>query len=52
MFENFMWLVIVAGGPLLIAILLAWALLKRRRPGPAEQRERDEATRKVYRDAH
>lgn len=51
MFENGMWLLIVAGGPLILAILIAWALLTRRRPGPAERRERDEATRKLYRDA-
>jgi hypothetical protein len=51
MFENTMWLVIVAGGPLLLAILIAWALLTRRRLGPAERRERDRATRENYRDA-
>jgi hypothetical protein len=51
MFENALWLVIVAGGPLLLAILFAWALLTRRRRGPAEQREQDRATREVYRDA-
>jgi hypothetical protein len=52
MFENSLWLLIVAGGPLLLAILLAWALLTRRRAGPAERRERDRATRETYRDAH
>ena len=52
MFENNLWLVIVAGGPLLLAALLAWALLTRRRIGPVERRERDEATRETYRDAH
>jgi hypothetical protein len=51
MFENSLWLVIVAGGPLLLALLLAWALLTKRRKGPAERRERDEATREVYRDS-
>jgi len=51
MFENVLWLVIVAGGPLLLAILIAWALVTRRRMGPAEQREQDRATREVYRDA-
>ncbi len=51
MFENALWLLIVAGGPLLLAILFAWALLTRRRKGPVEQREQDRATREVYRDA-
>jgi hypothetical protein len=51
MFENSMWLLVVAGGPLLLAILIAWALIARRKAGPAEQRERDKATRELYRDA-
>lgn len=51
MFENTLWFLIVAGGPLLLAVVLAWALITRRRPGPAERRERDEATREGYRDA-
>lgn len=51
MFENAMWLLVVAGGPLFLAVLLAWALVKRRRMGPAERRERDRATREAYRDA-
>ncbi len=51
MFENVMWLLIVAGGPLLLAVLFGWALLNRRRAGPAERRERDRATREIYRDA-
>ena len=51
MFENALWLLVVAGGPLLLAILLAWALITRRRPGPAERREQDRATRELYRDA-
>jgi hypothetical protein len=51
MFENAMWLLIVAGGPLILAVLIAWALITRRRPGPAERRERDEKTREAYRDA-
>lgn len=52
MFENGMWLLVVAGGPFLLAILFAWALLTRRPKGPAERRERDRATRETYRDAH
>ena len=44
MFENSMWLLIVAGGPLLLAIVIAWALMTRRPKGPVERRERDRAT--------
>jgi len=51
MVENALWLLIVAGGPLLLAVLFAWVLLTRRRLGPAEKREQDRATREVYRDA-
>jgi hypothetical protein len=50
MLENALWLLIVAGGPLLLATLMAWALITRRRPGPAERREQDRATRELYRD--
>ena len=28
MFENAMWLMVVAGGPLLLAVLLAWCCLR------------------------
>jgi hypothetical protein len=45
---NFLWFMMVALGPVLLAVLLAFALLKRRRPGPAERRERDEETRRGY----
>ncbi|WP_254026930.1 hypothetical protein [Mesorhizobium ventifaucium] len=50
MFENSMWLIVVAGGPLLLAILLAYALLTWRRRGPAERRESDRATERLYRE--
>ena len=51
MFENSMWLLIVAGGPLLLAMVIAWALMTQRPKGPVERRERDRATRDTYRDA-
>ncbi|RWK41437.1 hypothetical protein [Mesorhizobium sp.] len=50
MFENTMWLIVVAGGPLLLAILLAYALLTWRRRGPAERRESKRATERLYRE--
>ena len=45
---NFLWLMMVVLGPVLLAAVLAFALLKRRPAGPAERRERDEATRRGY----
>jgi hypothetical protein len=45
---NFLWLMVVAVGPALLAGLLAFALLKRHQAGPAERRERDVATRRGY----
>lgn len=50
MFENSMWLLVVAGGPLVLAILIAYALLTRRRRGPAERRESKRATERLYRE--
>ena len=50
MFENSMWLLVVAGGPIVLAIAIGYALLNRRRLGAAERRERDQATRRLYRD--
>ncbi|ESY74913.1 hypothetical protein NKH57_17445 [Mesorhizobium sp. M1050] len=49
MFESVMWLIVVAGGPLLLIILMAYVLLTRRRLGPAESKERDRATDRLYR---
>lgn len=50
MFENSMWLIVVAGGPLLLAILIAYALLTQRDRSPAERRESDRATERLYRE--
>ncbi|RUU20823.1 hypothetical protein EOD10_07065 [Mesorhizobium sp. M7A.T.Ca.TU.009.01.3.2] len=50
MFGDIMWLVVVAGGPLLLIVLMAYAVIARRRRGPAEQRESDRATNRLYRD--
>lgn len=49
MFENEMWLLLLTVGPILLAGVIAFALLTRRRESPAERRERDAATRKLYR---
>jgi hypothetical protein len=46
--SNFLWLLIVAGGPLLLALVMAFALIRRRRAGPAERQARQAATRRLY----
>lgn len=48
MFESVMWLLVVAGGPLLLVILMAYVVARHRRPGPAERRESDRATDRLY----
>lgn len=45
---NFLWLLVVAGGPLLLAVLIGYALLRRRRLSRAERVERDRGTRDVF----
>lgn len=45
---NILWLVVVAGGPLLLAVLLGFALSRRRRLGQAERSARDRATKDVF----
>ncbi|MFE0014684.1 hypothetical protein ACFWXH_07565 [Mesorhizobium sp. NPDC059054] len=49
MFENEMWLLLLTVGPIVLAGVIAFALLTRRRKSPAEQREQDAATRRLYR---
>ncbi|MER8582604.1 hypothetical protein NKG95_28530 [Mesorhizobium sp. M1423] len=50
MFETSLWLLVVAGGPLLLAILIAYALLTQRRRGPAERSESERATERLYQE--
>ena len=50
MFENNMWLFAVAGGLIILSLVVAYALLTKRRRGQAESRETDRATREVYRN--
>ncbi len=47
MTEN-LWLLVVAGGPVLIAVLIAVALLQRRKRTPAERAATDRATADLY----
>lgn len=50
MFENGLWFFVVAGGPIILALALAYALLRRRRRTLAERREWDRKTEELYRD--
>lgn len=43
-----LWLFVVAGGPLILMLVIIYALFTRRRRGPAEQRESDRATERLY----
>jgi len=43
-----LWLLVVAGGPLLIGIVLAYGMLNRRRLTPSEDAKRNQAIRKMY----
>ena len=45
---EFMWLVAVALGPLILGGIIAYALLSRRRLSAREQIRRDDATDKLY----
>jgi hypothetical protein len=49
MLGNSLWLVIIAGGPVILGAIIAYALLTRRNIGPAERRESAAATDRLYR---
>jgi len=46
--ENILWLLVVAGGPLLLAILFGFALMRKRRLSRAERDARERGTREVF----
>ncbi|MDN2578480.1 hypothetical protein [Aquibium sp. ELW1220] len=46
--ENILWLLVVAGGPFLLAILFGFALLRKRRLSRSERSARDRGTRDVF----
>lgn len=45
---TFLWLLVVAGGPLLIGLVLAYGMLNRRRLTAREEIKREEAIRDLY----
>ena len=50
MFTDGLWLFAVAGGPVILAAALVYALMRQRRRSPAEQKEADRKTEELYRD--
>ena len=45
---TFIWLAVVAGGPLLIGLVLGYVMLNRRKLSATEEAVRDEAIRAMY----
>ncbi len=43
-----LWALTVIGGPVILAIVIAYALLSRRRLTPHEKQRQDAATRRLY----
>lgn len=50
MFENDLWLYVVAGGPVVLAAVIAYAMLTRRRRSGAEREQSARATERLYRE--
>ena len=46
--STFLWLLVVAGGPLLIALALAYGMMRGRRLTAAEKRAREDAIERLY----
>ena len=47
---DVLWLIVVVLGPLLLAVLIAYVLLTRRKLEPRERQAQREAVERVYRD--
>jgi hypothetical protein len=45
---TFLWLLVVAGGPLLIALVLAYGMMRSRRLTGVEKRAREDAIERLY----
>ena len=45
---TFLWLAVVAGGPILIGLVLAYVMLNKRKLSPHEEAAREDATRAMY----
>jgi cytochrome c-type biogenesis protein CcmH/NrfF len=49
--EGFFWGWAIVIGPLVLGLVIAYALFRRRRLAPTERRAQDEATRDQYRES-
>jgi hypothetical protein len=47
---DVLWLIVITLGPLLLAVLIAYVLLTRRKLGPREKQAQREAVERTYRD--
>lgn len=47
MFDNEIWLLLLTITPILVAGLIGFAMLRRRRQGPAQRREHDAALKRL-----
>jgi hypothetical protein len=48
MMTNSLWLMAVAGGPIVLAAVIIYVRMRARRFGPAEKAAQDRATRELY----
>jgi hypothetical protein len=46
--SEFLWLLTVAGGPVLLAVLIFWAVRRRRQLSAGEERAQHEAVDRLY----
>jgi hypothetical protein len=46
--ENVLWMLAIAGGPIVLGCVLAYVLLHRRRLSRGEEAAREQATRELY----
>lgn len=46
--SNYLWLFVVAGGPILIALVIAYGMMRSRRLTPGEKEARHEAIEELY----
>jgi hypothetical protein len=47
---DFLWLMVVAIGPMLLGGAIAYALMRRRRLSPSERQRQHDAVERAYRD--
>jgi hypothetical protein len=49
---TFMWIMVVAGGPVILGCAIAYAMLRSRRLTPDEEHKRDDAIKDMYHKPH